>query len=1280
MFKKNYFVKSVIFSFVLLSAIIFSCDKKNIIEDDLDICINSFELLNSENERKNLGSDIISEINAQEHTISLTVPHIAELTGLKFNIKLCEGTTISPASGEEVNFEVIEESTEEETTKKPSPQRYKKIFTLTKGGTQKEYTVIITRALSSDCSISSFELKKTENNGKIFGDRVGQITKTDGANTITLHVSDAANLDDLTPTIIHTGAIITSGEVVSTTENSITTTTVNYTVTAEDGKTTKVYAVKYVKSLSSDNRISKFEFKKESNVNDGLKLTRSSIAEEGKTVDVTIDNSAGTVKVKVSTEAYITDLIPTITRHTSATISPEIAAHNYSNGNKVYTITAEDGQTKQYTVSIATDLSNAKEISSFKLEKSKNETKIFGDREGVITESTDTSTITLHVSDAATLTDLKPTIIHTGASITSGEVVSTTVNSITTTTVSYTVTAADGKTKVYEVKYVKDLSSNNRISKFEFKKENNVNDGLKLTRSSAAERGKTADVTIDNSAGTIKVKVSTAATITALTPTITKHASATISPAEGIHDYATSKTYTITAQDGQTKQYTVSVFKDLSNTKDISSFKFEHAQNGDKGFNGQDYGGTINNPSNADWEGTITIAKMPHTITNLTGLKPTIAISASATVNPAAEVVQNFTRGTAVVYTVTAQDGTTRNYNVTIGELSAMADITSFKIKQLDHSIIAPNVTTDMTISPTNGGNDYTIVLDGEDDNDVKLKPEIVVSPSATVNPASGAETTFTYGIAQTYTVTAENGATKVYSVTVKSSNSKMKSFKFKTSDVNNSSKRIVQDVTGVIDHGTKTVTVNVAHDAELNGLTPHIELCKGASISPEATTPQDFSSEKTYTVTAQDGKSTANYAVTVYTLKKEFISKWRTNRTYEKIQLPIYDGGDYDFIVDWGDGTEPKRITNDNIVDASHMYLHSGEKTITITGKIEGFNFGEVFKCNAYNSSIIGCADAEKIIGISSWGELKFGNRGGYFDGCKNLTFLPLEAPNLEGVTNMNSMFRGAINFNQNIGNWNVSNVTSMYRMFMGATFFNQNLNNWNVSNVQMMNSMFLLARFFNQNLNNWNVSNVKDMEYMFAGATDFNQDLSSWNVSNVQIMEAMFSGATAFNKDLSSWNVSNVKYMRRMFEGATSFNQNIGSWNVSRVSSMSEMFRGAINFNQNIGNWNVSNVEDMEWMFTSATAFNQDISSWNVSNVMKMDQMFKDAVSFNQNISKWDLCKSMYSMGLMFSGATSFKQDLSKWKVPRGTSMIHMFENSGMPYSGSDKSEHPTHKTSDY
>ncbi len=431
-----------------------------------------------------------------------------------------------------------------------------------------------------------------------------------------------------------------------------------------------------------------------------------------------------------------------------------------------------------------------------------------------------------------------------------------------------------------------------------------------------------------------------------------------------------------------------------------------------------------------------------------------------------------------------------------------------------------------------------------------------------------------------------------------------------------------------------------------------------------------------------------------------DFLSMWDTTLTgygstaNNMISLPLESNGTYNFIVAWGDGTTDT-ITAWNQPQRNHTYSSPGEKSINITGTIQGWRF---------NAS----GDASKLIGISQWGSLQLGNSGSYFDGCQNLIITATDAPDLtttttlyeafrncvglgstehfnawdvSHVTNMEWMFCSAITFDQNISAWDVSGVTNMGYMFYLANSFNQDISSWDVSNVTNMNYMFASASSFNQNLGAWDVSNVTSMVSMFHGASSFNQDISSWDVSNVTSMASMFHGASSFNQNISAWGVSGVTDMSFMFAGATSFDQNINAWDVSSVTSMESMFEDATYFNQSIGSWDVSRVTDMGWMFEGYTTFNQDISAWNVSSVTTMDYMFAVHTSFNQPIGAWNVSSvknmeymfysadsfnrpigswnvsSVTDMGYMFHGATAFDQDIGDWNVSSVTDMSFMF-----------------------
>jgi len=422
---------------------------------------------------------------------------------------------------------------------------------------------------------------------------------------------------------------------------------------------------------------------------------------------------------------------------------------------------------------------------------------------------------------------------------------------------------------------------------------------------------------------------------------------------------------------------------------------------------------------------------------------------------------------------------------------------------------------------------------------------------------------------------------------------------------------------------------------------------------------------------------SSSIYTYSNITIGFPFVSTWNTANTSggssasNQVALPLFSGGVYNFVVNWGDGNLDT-ITAWNQAEVTHTYASSGTYTISIDGVCKGFRFNDA-------------GDKLKILSVASWGDFELiGSIGGQFYGCTNLdltsvsgvlnfgnctscesmffgyqfsTINNIDLWDVSNVTDMDNMFRSSL-FNQNINSWDVSNVTSMDSMFYLATAFNQNLNSWDVSSVTNMTQTFRQATAFNGNITSWNVGNVTSMVNMFQQATSFNQNLNSWDVSSVTSMIQMFRQASSFNQNLNSWNVSSVTNMTQMFLLATTFNGNISSWDVSSVTSMTGMFQSANAFNQNIGSWNVSAVTNMQTMFTNAIAFNQNLNSWDVSSVTNMNAMFGGASSFNGNITSWNV-SIVANMTQMFSGASAFNQNIGSWNVVGATNMSSMFAN---------------------
>ncbi len=169
---------------------------------------------------------------------------------------------------------------------------------------------------------------------------------------------------------------------------------------------------------------------------------------------------------------------------------------------------------------------------------------------------------------------------------------------------------------------------------------------------------------IDQQESMIVITVPFGTDVTALVPTIVVSENAMVSPEGGVaQDFTNPVTYTVTAQDGNTVDYVVTVAV-LSNTESsILQFDFEVSVNA--GIT-EDIVGTID-----EEEKTIQIS-VPVGI-DITSLVPDIQVSQEATIDPGSRVAQDFTN--AVNYTVTSEDGLfSTTYQVLVNQQEANLD------------------------------------------------------------------------------------------------------------------------------------------------------------------------------------------------------------------------------------------------------------------------------------------------------------------------------------------------------------------------------------------------------------------------------------------------------------------------------------------------------------------------------------------------------------------------------------------------------------------------------
>lgn len=139
-----------------------------------------------------------------------------------------------------------------------------------------------------------------------------------------------------------------------------------------------------------------------------------------------------------------------------------------------------------------------------------------------------------------------------------------------------------------------------------------------------------------------------------------------------------------------------------------------------------------------------------------------------------------------------------------------------------------------------------TIVFETEGKNLSSLKPSVIISPKAKLDPSPDLAQDFSKMVP--YTVYAEDGTPNVYRVIVNnrpvSSENEIDSFNFKFDD---------HTIEGSIDRETGIIRADVTF-ADIKKLSPNISIPEYASIDPPAEVEQDFTTPVTYTVTAENG------------------------------------------------------------------------------------------------------------------------------------------------------------------------------------------------------------------------------------------------------------------------------------------------------------------------------------------------------------------------------------------------------------------------------------------
>ncbi|MDP2761925.1 MAG: ice-binding family protein [Sideroxyarcus sp.] len=543
-------------------------------------------------------------------------------------------------------------------------------------------------------------------------------------------------------------------------------------------------------------------------------------------VSGTINEPAKTIALTVPfgtpLTAAATFTITGVSLKVGATVQTTAVTTNNFTSPVVYTVTAADTTTVNYTVVVTVAPNTAKALTSFSFVGLPGAT-------GTINESAKTVAVT--VPNLTNVSALVATFATTGNNVKVGgttQTSGTTPNNFSSP-VAYTVTAANTTTAIYTVTVTFAGSTAKALTAFSF----------------AGFPGSAG--TINEPAKTVAVTVPFGTNVTALVATFAttgynvKVGTTTQTSASTANNFTAPVAYIVTAQNGSTATYTVTVTVAPNPAKALTAFSFA-------GYTGAS--GTIN-------EVAKTVAVTVPFGTDVTTLVATFTstgpvVKVGTVVQTSTATPNNF--NTPRAYIVTAADATTATYTVTVTVAANPAKaLTAFSFAgYLGATGTINEGAKTIAVTVPFGTDVTTLVATFTSTGPVVKVGTAVQTSTATAND-------FTAPVV--YTVTAADASTVDYTVTVTVAANTAKAltaFSFAG----------YTGATGVITEPAHTIAVTVPNGTNVTALvatfaTTGASVKVGAAVQTSATTANNFTSPVAYIVTAADA-STATYTVTV--------------------------------------------------------------------------------------------------------------------------------------------------------------------------------------------------------------------------------------------------------------------------------------------------------------------------------------------------------------------------------------------------------------------------------
>jgi len=612
------------------------------------------------------------------------------------------------------------------------------IVTAHDGTTTKTYTINLTRTpLSTDATLSNLTLSSGTLSPAFAS---GTIAYTASVPNATASITVTPTTNDATATVTVNGSTVTSGSASGSIALAVGSNTITTVVTAQDGTTTKTYTVNVTRTpLSTDATLSNLV----------LSSGTLSPAFSGATSSYTATVSTATTSIAVTptTNDGTATLTVNGTSQSSGTASSAIPL---AIGNNTITVvvTAQDGTTTQtYTTTVtrpaSTDASLAGlTISSGTLSPS------FSSPTTAYTVSVGNTVTSLTITPA--VNDATATVTVNGTAVTNGGPSGSIALNVGGNTITTKVTAQDGvTTQTYTITVTRAASSNADLSN--------------LTISSGTLTPAFAPATITYAAG---VSIGTASitvtpTLADVTASVTVNgtiiSSGNASAPITINTGSNTITAIVTAQDGSTKTYTLTITKTaLSTNAALSGLSLSSGTLSPAFTSGNSvYTSSVNNAT-----ASITVTPIVADAT------ATVTVNGATVSSGTASGAISLNVGTNTINVdVTAQDGVTKQtYSVAVTRAaSSNANLSSlalslgtlspvFAAGTTTYTASVSNATISLTVTPATADATATITINGTTVNSG------AASSAITLNVGANTLTTV---------VTAQDGTLKTYTVTI---------------------------------------------------------------------------------------------------------------------------------------------------------------------------------------------------------------------------------------------------------------------------------------------------------------------------------------------------------------------------------------------------------------------------------------------------------------------------------------------------------------------------------